>query len=152
MQAAACGRAFAFARGGRLFYGVPETVLELTTGGIPEFYEVLHYENGTVYGYCIVYRGLEMLKTDGTFLYSNGAADYGYGRLKFREDAYETDVLAHTGPSPNDGGMDIAYDIGGEPVKEAAFAAFEREQNAKEDAVWIAFPYAEPPMRRRAFP
>ena len=56
----------------------PEVVLELTVANNPEFYEVLHDVNGTIYGYNIVYRGLEMLKTDGTFLYSNGAADNGY--------------------------------------------------------------------------
>ncbi|WP_234124470.1 hypothetical protein [Clostridium hydrogenum] len=30
---------------------IPEVVLELTVGNYPEFYEILHYTNGKVYGY-----------------------------------------------------------------------------------------------------
>ncbi len=49
---------------------VREVVLELSVGNKPAFYEVLHYMDDTVYGYLIVYRGLEGLKEDGTFSYS----------------------------------------------------------------------------------
>ena len=38
---------------------VPEVVLELSVDNNPEFYEVLHYMDDTVYGYNITYRGLE---------------------------------------------------------------------------------------------
>lgn len=122
---------------------VPEVVVELTVDNNPEFYEVLHYMDGAVYGYNIVYRGLEELKTDGTFYYSNGATDYGYGKLKFQSDAYENDILGYTESSQNnDGVTTISYFIDNEPVNEEVFHAFTEEQNGKEDVVWHEFSQA----------
>lgn len=122
---------------------VPEVVVELTVDNNPEFYEVLHYMDGAVYGYNIVYRGLEELKTDGTFYYSNGAADYGYGKLKFQSDAYEYDILGYTESSQNnDGVTTISYFIDNQPVNEESFHAFAEEQIGKEDVVWHEFSQA----------
>lgn len=118
--------------------GVTEAVLELTVNGCPEFYEVLHCINGTVYGYNVVFRGLEMLKTDGTFLYSNGAMDYGYGRLALGESGYAMAVLAHTEPDVNSG--ESVWFIADESVSEEAFASFEQQQNEKQDVLWEEAP------------
>ncbi|MCE5235151.1 MAG: hypothetical protein ABFC62_04590 [Clostridiaceae bacterium] len=114
--------------------GVIEAVLELTVNGCPEFYEVLHCINDAVYGYNVVYRGLELLKTDGTFLYSNGAADYGYGRLAFGESGYDMAVLAHTELDADR--EESVWFIGDESVSEDAFASFEQKQAEKEDVSW----------------
>jgi len=118
---------------------VPEVVLELTVDSYPEFYEVLHAADGAVRGYNIVYRGLEGLKADGTFRYSGGAADNGYGRLKFREDACETEILGYTESSQANGGMTVSYFVNEEAVTEEAFASFSNEQDGKPDAVWHVF-------------
>lgn len=118
---------------------VPEVVLELTVNDNPEFYEVLHDMDGTVYGYLIVYRGLENLKADGTFLYSSGAADNGYGKLTFQSDSYVTDTLGYTESNQNNGDTTISYFVGQQPVTEDAYQAFATEQNEKEDAVWYEF-------------
>lgn len=117
----------------------PEVVLELTVNGNPEFYEVLHDQDGTVYGYLIVYRGMENLKADGTFLYSNGAADNGYGKLIFQSDGIETDTLGYTESNQNNGDTTISYFVGQQPVTEDAYQAFAAEQNGKEDATWYEF-------------
>ncbi|SFH26910.1 hypothetical protein SAMN05660649_04497 [Desulfotomaculum arcticum] len=118
---------------------VPEVVLELTVGNNPEFYEVLHYMNGAVYGYNIVYRGLEGLKTDGTFQYSNGAADNGYGKLKFQSNAYETDILGYMKSSQNNDSITISYYINNKPVTKESFNSFIKEQDGKKDVVWYEF-------------
>lgn len=118
---------------------VPEVVLELTVDNNPEFYEVFHYINGTVYGYNIVYRGLEGLKTDGTFLYSNGAADNGYGKLNFQSNACETDSLGYMESSQNNDGITISYFINNEPVTKESYDSFIKEQDGKEDVVWSEF-------------
>jgi len=117
----------------------PEVVLELTVANNPEFYEVLHDVNGTVYGYNLVYRGLEALKTDGTFLYSNGAADNGYGKLSFQADAYETEILGYTESSQSNTGITIAYFIDNKSVTEEAYQSFSQEQDGKDDVVWYEF-------------
>lgn len=118
---------------------VLEVVLELTADSDPEFYEVLHYINGTVYGYNIVYRGLGGLKTDGTFHYSNGAADNGYGKLKFQSNAYETDIIGYVESSQNSDGIAISYFIHDKPVTKESYDSFMKEQDEKEDVVWSEF-------------
>ena len=113
-----------------------EVVLELTVQDNPEFYEILHMVDGKVYGYNIVYRGLERLKADGTFSYSNGAADNGYGNLKFQSDAYETEILAYMQSNQSNDGMTISYFIENEAVTEEAYQSYMKKQDEKEDVVW----------------
>ena len=115
---------------------VPEVVLELSVGNEPQFYEVLHYMDDTVYGYLIVYRGLESLKADGTFNYSNGAADTGIGKLKFGSDAFKTDILGYSESS--EGGI-ISYFINNKRVTKESFDSFINEQSEKKDAVWYEY-------------
>ncbi len=116
--------------------GKAEVVLELSVGNEPQFFEVLHETEGTVFGYLMVYRGLEELKADGTFGYSNGAADYGWGRLRFDADAYTTETMAYSQSVQADTGMTLSYYIGTEQVSEESFDAFQNEQAAKENAAW----------------
>lgn len=114
-------------------------VLELSVSDEPEFYEVLHYRNDTVYGNLIVYRGLEGLKEDGTYIYSNGAADNGIGKLKFKEDTLETDVLGYSKSSQENDNLILSYFIKDEPVTKESFDSFLKEQLDKKDVVWYEF-------------
>ncbi|WP_353095616.1 hypothetical protein [Tissierella praeacuta] len=118
---------------------VPEVILELAVDNNPEFYEVLHYMDDTVYGYNIVYRGLEGLKTDGTFQYSNGAADNGYGKLKFQSNAYETDILGYMESSQNNDDITISYFINNKSATKESYNSSIKEQDEKEDVVWYEF-------------
>ena len=117
----------------------PEVVLELSVAGEPEFYEILHYTDGAVKGYLIVYRGLEDLKTDGTFSYSNGAADYGWGKLRFEATAYTTDISGYSQSSQSNTALSIKYFVNDKPVTKESFNSFEKEQSGKKDAVWYGF-------------
>lgn len=117
--------------------GDKAVVLELSVSDEPQFYEVLHYMNDTVYGYLIVYRGLEELKADGTYLYSNGALDNGIGKLKFDSDTFETDILAYSKSSQSDNL--ISYYIDNNPVTKESFDSFMNEQSGKKDVVWYEF-------------
>ncbi|CAK7074660.1 hypothetical protein [Tissierella sp.] len=118
---------------------VPEVVLELAVDNNPEFYEVLHYMNDTIYGYNIVYRGLEALKTDGTFQYSNGAADNGYGKLKFQSNAYETDILGYVKSIQNNDNITMGYFINNKSATEESYNSFMKEEDEKKDVVWHEF-------------
>ena len=117
--------------------GTPEVVIELAVDGNPEFFEILHQMNGEVYGYNLVYRALEGLKKDGTFQYSNGATDGGYGKLKFQPDAYETDILGYMKPGQDNG--EISFFLNNEPVTKEAYDAFVKKQDGKQDAAWHEF-------------
>jgi len=118
---------------------VPEVILELAVDNNPEFYEVLHYMDDIVYVYNIVYRGLEGLKTDGTFQYSNGAADNGYGKLKFQSNAYETDILGYMKSIQKNDDITIAYLINNKSVTKESYDSFIKEQDEKKDVVWHEF-------------
>ena len=117
----------------------PEVVLELSVGGEPEFYEVLHYMNDSVYGYLIVYRGLEGLKADGTFRFSSGAADNGWGKLRFESTACTTDMLGYSQSSQGDNTLTVSYFIDNESVTKESFDSFDNVQSGKDDAVWYEF-------------
>ena len=119
---------------------IPEVVLELSVGNNnPMCFEVLHYMNGKVYGYNIVYRGLEELKTDGTFGYSSGASDNGRGKLRFESNAYETDILGYSKSSQNNDNITISYFINNKPIAEESFNSFMKEERGKKDVVWYEF-------------
>lgn len=117
---------------------VPEVVLELTVDNDVQFYEILHYMNNEVYGYIQVLRGFENLKTDGTFIYSNGAFDNGYGRLKFQTTTSEMDTLGCQKPANNDNTSEV-YFINNEQVTSKTYDSFVKEQDGKKDAVWYEF-------------
>ncbi len=119
----------------------PEVVLELSVAGkeYPDFYEILHYMDGEVYGYNVVYRGLEILKTDGTFWSSDGAADNSCNKMRFSTSGYEYDALAYSESNFIDNGTAISYFINNKPVTEEAFEAFRKEQEKKKDVVWYGF-------------
>lgn len=118
---------------------VPEVVLGLSIGNEPQFYEVLHTMNDTVYGYLFPIRGLQGLKADGTFGYSSGAADTGFGKLKFESDTFQTYTLGYSESSQDDAGLTVSYFVNNEPVTKEAFDSFANEQSGKEDAVWHEF-------------
>lgn len=117
---------------------IPEVVLELQIGGAG-FFEILHYMNGVVYGYNVVYRGLEDLKTDGTSWGSSGAADNSCNKMRFSKVGYEYDVLGYSKSSQNKEGFTVSYFIDKKPVKAEAFESFVKEQDEKKDAVWYEF-------------
>jgi hypothetical protein len=117
----------------------PEVVLELSVGGDPQFFEILHYMDGTVNGYLMVYRGLEDLKSDGTFQFSNGAADYGWGKLSFEAAVSATSVLGYSQSSVNDGALSIVYFVKDKPVSKKAFETLASEQSGKKEAAWSVY-------------
>lgn len=117
---------------------IPEVVLELTPspGQNPEFFEVFHYRDGTVYGYIQVYRGFSNLKADGAFRFSSGVLYNGYGRLRFQSNASEMDIVGVRDTSSDGSAI---YSIRNKSVTEEAFISFSNEEDGKEDVVWHEF-------------
>jgi hypothetical protein len=116
---------------------IPEVVLELTVVGKewPDFYEVLHYMNGTVYGYLKVYRGLGELKNDGTFMFSSSSSNWGFSKLRFTSNTCEDDRLGYCEPGDNS----ELYFVNNKSVTAELFDSFYNDQNGKEGAAWYEF-------------
>lgn len=99
--------------------GESEIVLWIQINGISDYgFEILHYQEGAVYGYTLPYRAFMNLKTDGTFLFSGGASDSGIGKLKLSEDGYTVENI-----------IDEAY-------SEEEFDTAMNQQEIKQDVDW----------------
>ncbi len=114
---------------------VPEVVLCLAMGNGSNDYvgfEILRYQDGAVYGYALWYRAFMQLKTDGTFSFSGGAGDYGFGTIAFTETAYTIDKITYCeSTNPNS-----SYFVNHErAVRDEFLSAFDRFEKA-EEAPW----------------
>lgn len=68
--------------------GEEEVILWIVVNDALDYgFEILRYQEGTVCGYTLGYREFMQLKSDGTFIYSGGYADWGIAKLRFSEDA-----------------------------------------------------------------
>lgn len=89
------------------------------------FYLILNNENGTVYGFGEVYRGLQNLKTDGTYLASGGAFSNGIFRDEFEKNKRIQKTLAE---------MDMdKIQIDGKDVSKEEYEKYVDEFNKKEN-------------------
>lgn len=87
------------------------------------FYLILNNEDGTVYGFEEVYRGLKDLKTDGTYLASGGASSNGILRDKFEKNKRIQETLAE---------MDMGkFQIDGKDVSEEEYNKYLDEFSKK---------------------
>lgn len=122
--------------------GVPELLLWITTGdqepetGYDWGYEILKYQEGTVYGYSIWYRGLRELKEDGSFWFSGGLSYFGFGTLEFKGKDVLTVELACS-KTADDG--TVTCFVEGKEVTGEAFREAEARQAEKPNAVWYEY-------------
>ncbi|OIK08919.1 hypothetical protein [Bacillus sp. MUM 13] len=118
----------------------PEVIVQLSYGNdypYPDFVEVLHYSNGKVNGFNYNYRGLMGIKTDGTYSWSNGAADNGYSKLRYSSGVYKEIELGHRQSSyDTKGNLKLSYFINNKSVSEASYSSFSKIQDGKKDVAW----------------
>lgn len=82
--------------------------------------EVLDYQDGVVYGYQFVYRGLKNILTNGVFNGSSGASDGGWYRItEFDKGSYKQEALAIM---KND-----YYEVEGEQVSQEVFSEYSNQ-------------------------
>lgn len=93
-------------------------------------YVILHYENQEVYGYMIGIRSLENLKSDGTFIGSNGAHSNEYLRMKFNKNEYSIETEAVYDK------IDKIYKISDTDVSEKEIKDYTEKWSKKEDVSW----------------
>ncbi len=90
--------------------GASEVILECS----PESTQILHYENGIVYSFQFVYRGMKRIHNNGVYEESGGAANTSYYRLlELNSNGYKEEKLA--------GMDDDYYEVGGKEVSYEEF-------------------------------
>lgn len=118
--------------------GEDEAVLWLQINGASDYgFAVLHDLNGEIYGYTLQYRACMDLKTDGTFLFSGGAADSGIGKMTFSETGYSVSALAcsQSGYDANNE-LTMQYFVNDEPCSEDEFNDIISGQEEKTNVEW----------------
>ena len=110
-----------------------EIVLAMTVGDDEYYgYLVLKSADSTVWGYEIYYRSMLSLKADGTFSFSSGAADNGFGYLNPEGDLIFLVELAES-ISDNES---VSYFLKGKKVSERLYRDAITMQDQKPDAIW----------------
>ena len=122
--------------------GAPEAVLWLQVNGNDAYgFEVLRrQQNGQIYGYTLPYRSFMELKQDGTFSFSSGAADSGFGTLSFSDKAYTVNEIAYSQSAYDaNNELTVSYFVNGQTASEAEYLAAVEKQNGKESVSWYDF-------------
>ena len=118
--------------------GENEVVLGLQINGISDSdFVILHYQNGEIYGYTLVYRAFMNLKTDGTFIFSSGSADWGIGRISFSEAGYSINEQAYcqSGHDSNNE-LTVQYFVNDASCSEDEFNDAVNSQEQKANVEW----------------
>lgn len=120
---------------------VQEIVLWLQAGENDSFgFEILRQQGGQIYGYALVYRAFMDLKKDGTFSFSSGAADSGFGSISFTDKSYKIHEIARSESAydANDE-LTVSYFVNGQAATEAEFMSAVEKQAGKESILWYDF-------------
>ena len=113
--------------------GIPEVILWLVVNNNDDFgFGVLRYQDGAVYGYILPYRAFMDLKDDGTFSFSSGAADYGFGTAEFTKEGYTVKKIAYSESDyDSDNNQVISYFVNNESASKEDFLSAIDKQNGK---------------------
>lgn len=88
-------------------------------------------------GYTLQYREFMNLKTDGTFTFSNGAADYGIGKMTFSSTEYSISNLVYSQSEyDSNNNLTVQYFVNNEPCSEDEFNDAINSQEQKTDVNW----------------
>lgn len=115
---------------------LPEAVLAFPLFGQDTGYLVLDRLGGRVTAYEVVSRAMIDLKADGTFSYSSGAMDHGFGLLAFDGEAQRIVPVTWCETDPTG---EALYFMDGSPAEEADFQYALDVQAAMPAARWEDF-------------
>ena len=99
-------------------------------------YAILRRQGDQVYGYNPVYRAFGLLKSDGTFHWSNSSFNWGTGSARFTNDGFEVEDITWCEIHSE---ADKRYFVDGLKATREEFEAATAAQDAKPDPVWYVF-------------
>ncbi len=115
--------------------GIPDVVLSLDIG-----VKILHYQDGLIYGYDLVDRAFMDLKTDGTFSFSSGSADNGFGSISFTNTGYTINKIAYSESSVDlNGDVNEVYYLGQKSATMDEFYEAVNQQKDKHYEIWYDY-------------
>lgn len=77
---------------------------------------------------------------DGTFSFSSGAADYGFGKMEFTENGYTVDKITYSeSVYDSSDNQIVSYFVNHESSTKEDFLSANNNQSEKKDATWYDF-------------
>lgn len=115
--------------------GSDEVVLWLIVDGNEYFgSEILYFAEDEVYGFFVPYRGFNSLKTDGTFSFSGGAGNSGFGMFKFTPQEYVVEKITFCETHYNEKNEEtVSFVVNGQEATQEKFELELEIQNNKMD-------------------
>lgn len=120
-----------------------EAILQVDTESNTVGFVILRYSrdnpysmfNGKLTSYAMYNRGFSDLKQDGTFGFSGGASNNGFGKFSFTHEYY-TEKLAYYEP---DDERNTNYFVNNEPATKWEYLTAEQLHNREKSAIWYDF-------------
>ena len=121
--------------------GTPEVILWLQVNENDTFgFEILRQKGNQFYGYTLAYRAFMDLKQDGTFSFSSGAADSGFGSIAFSDQAYTISEVAYSQSAYDASNeLTILYFVRGQSASESEYLSAIQQQSEKQNVSWYDF-------------
>lgn len=118
--------------------GTPEVVCNQCMGDNPYVERlILRYQDGAVYGYARTYRGLDTPKTDGTFVWSDGAFNFGCAAMSFDREWCTVRDISYCRLEYGEESSRLY--VNGLEVTESEFESAMEDQDAKPDVEWYDY-------------
>lgn len=99
--------------------------------------EILHYQDGIVYGFFLSHKEMGHIKIDGTFQWAGGGSYFGYGKLQFIDGVPDIIHIASYHYQENSETLTIL--INHVSATQDEYDSFVMIQNAKENIAWYEF-------------
>lgn len=116
--------------------GIPELILDVhDNSGYTYGYLLFRYQDGAVYGQCMVSRAMEVITLEGYIHESSGADDNGWYKLQNVHGTLSPVEVCRSETN----GESISYFIGTEEVSEMAYRQYDAELSAKKQPMWFPF-------------
>lgn len=116
---------------------IPEVILRIYTGANDYGVLVLHREeDGSIRGYDFSYRQMYEIKADGTFDWSNGAANNGTATIDFAQG--KTEYSNQFWMEERDG--QVRYMQNGAEITREEYEVLLNAQSSKPAPQWVAYP------------
>ncbi len=113
--------------------GYPEIILKLSD----DFgFELLRYENGTVYGFPFVARAMIDITLNGDIYGSSGVSDNGWYQIRFHENGYTLTETCRMQSADNGG---VQYFIGEKEASQSEYEAFTNGFADRQRPLWLAY-------------
>jgi len=120
--------------------GESEVVLQICKGNdSADIIEVLVLRDydGAIYSYSLAARELSDLKSDGTFWFSSGAADSGFGRILFSEKSYVINKITYSESSyDSNNNQTVVYFVDDKSATLDEYNSAVNKQDEKTAATW----------------